>query len=247
MRVLFAVDDPDGRRVVCDAAWWKEHVELHAEMVGRELWVQETIGAPMAIYASTTHPNRSIFHRQYHFGGLLRRKWLRVVVEYNRRSMTDPLPGVINYGVRGERPKGRRGAHMAELGTSNFPAAELSFPAPAQMRVRYNRERDILFVGLPSPPPAVSYDLAGEAWIRIVPETGEVVGFEIEEYERSFLTKHPEIASEWHNGRQRGVAALLRRPAASESLTRELLNLLKRSLTNQPRQLPLSSHPNVSA
>jgi hypothetical protein len=45
--------------------------------------------------------------------------------------------------------------------------------------------------------PAISVDLDGEIWLRMHPVTGEVYGFEIEDFERVFLAAHPDVASAW--------------------------------------------------
>lgn len=61
----------------------------------------------------------------------------------------------------------------------------------------YHDDEDVLFLRPDTPQPATSFDLEGELWIRVNPETGEIVGLEIEDFERIFLKKHPEIAQAW--------------------------------------------------
>lgn len=55
--------------------------------------------------------------------------------------------------------------------------------------VDYNKKRDILFMQVKNPPPAISIDCDGMFWVRINPENKEVVGIEIEGYRKVFLKR----------------------------------------------------------
>jgi hypothetical protein len=46
--------------------------------------------------------------------------------------------------------------------------------------------------------PATSVDWNGEFWLRVDPETGEIVGVEINDFEAVFLKKYPGLAQAWH-------------------------------------------------
>jgi len=61
----------------------------------------------------------------------------------------------------------------------------------------YNADEDTFFIRPEIPRPAVSYDFAGELWIRFDPTTKEIIGLEIENFESVFLKQHPEIAKVW--------------------------------------------------
>ncbi|GAI10756.1 unnamed protein product [marine sediment metagenome] len=61
----------------------------------------------------------------------------------------------------------------------------------------YHKDEDTFFLGPEKPRPATSVDWDGEFWLRVDPESGEVVGLEIEDFETVFLKKHPELASAW--------------------------------------------------
>jgi uncharacterized protein YuzE len=63
----------------------------------------------------------------------------------------------------------------------------------SQFDVEYDDESDILFMQSKHKRAAVSIDLNGEAWIRIKPKTGEIVGVEIESFREVFLKNHPEL------------------------------------------------------
>ena len=59
--------------------------------------------------------------------------------------------------------------------------------------VTYNARRDILFLQLKNPPPAISVDCDGLFWLRVNPQNGEVVGVEIEDYRKVFLKRRHEL------------------------------------------------------
>lgn len=61
----------------------------------------------------------------------------------------------------------------------------------------YHKDEDTFFLRPEKPRPATSVDWDGEFWLRVDPESGEVVGLEIEDFETVFLKKHPELASAW--------------------------------------------------
>lgn len=81
---------------------------------------------------------------------------------------------------------------MASVAVPSAADLDRSFD-PQTMTVRYDSKRDTLFVRIGQPRPAISYDVLGEAWIRYVSETKEVVGIEIEDFESYFLKQHPEM------------------------------------------------------
>ncbi len=60
----------------------------------------------------------------------------------------------------------------------------------------YDKQFDTFFILPVKPTPAVSVDWDGEIWIR-VNSSGEIVGIEVENFERVFLVKHPEVATIW--------------------------------------------------
>ena len=57
------------------------------------------------------------------------------------------------------------------------------------MEIIYNKEADSLLILWAENRPAVSSDVNGEFWLRIIPETNEIIGIEIEDFE-SFVKKH---------------------------------------------------------
>jgi uncharacterized protein YuzE len=74
---------------------------------------------------------------------------------------------------------------------------------PTRFIMDYDKNADIMYVRLPQARPATSIDLDEEVWLRVDPVTGEIVGFEIDDFELVFLRKHPELAAPWHEVRPR--------------------------------------------
>lgn len=61
----------------------------------------------------------------------------------------------------------------------------------------YDDNEDVFFARPSIPRPATSLDWEGEIWVRVDPNTGEIVGLEIEDFETVFLKKHPALAKAW--------------------------------------------------
>jgi len=59
--------------------------------------------------------------------------------------------------------------------------------------VDYDEESDTLFMQSTELLPAVSVDCDEEVWFRVDPKTGEILGIEIEGFQKVFLKKHPEL------------------------------------------------------
>jgi hypothetical protein len=122
---------------------------------------------------------------------------------------------------------------MAAVTAPSAADIERSFD-PRKAVVRYDARRDTLTIHVGAPRPAVSYDVRGEAWIRYVPDTREVVGIEIEDFEGAFLKQHPELATLWRstNGRK---APRNGSSAQTESFLDQLAGLLKALLPEPSR------------
>jgi hypothetical protein len=114
------------------------------------------------------------------------------------------------------------------------------FYDPQNMTMRYDAKRDTLMVHVGWPRPAISYDVLGEAWIRYVPDTKEVVGIEIENFESYFLKRHPEIAERWRSTNARKILRK-RSSAQTESFLNQLVKLLKASLPGPSRPQAVST------
>jgi uncharacterized protein YuzE len=87
---------------------------------------------------------------------------------------------------------------MAMTTNEELPTPRMDqLPDPATWSWRYDKEDDVLFVSVGAPRAAISVDIDGEFWIRIDPVSGEVHGFEFEDFENVFLKRHPDVAVAW--------------------------------------------------
>jgi hypothetical protein len=77
-------------------------------------------------------------------------------------------------------------------------------------KVEYNKRLDILTLQSDEQVPAVSYDCNGLFWLRVVPDTGEIIGVEIEDFERVFLKKFQEFHKSQRNRPESYVAPISR-------------------------------------
>lgn len=72
-----------------------------------------------------------------------------------------------------------------------------------QFVLEYNNKEDVLFLHSKPTTDAMSFDWDGEFWIRFNPNNGEIVGIEIEDFERCFLERHLELKQVWSSGKSR--------------------------------------------
>lgn len=87
----------------------------------------------------------------------------------------------------------------------------------AGFKLAYDRKYDTLFVRPEPPQSAISVAVTDQAWLRIDPDTLELVGVEIEDFARVFLENHPELLGGWEewklggrsSGRPNGPTAFL--------------------------------------
>ena len=61
------------------------------------------------------------------------------------------------------------------------------------MEVKYEKGQDVLYIYFRENRPAISVDCDGLFWLRVDPQTNEIVGIEIEDFRVFFMGKHPEI------------------------------------------------------
>lgn len=112
----------------------------------------------------------------------------------------------------------------------------------------YHDHEDVLFLRPSTPRPAASFDVEGEVWIRFDPETGEIVGLEIDDFEAIFLRKHHELAQAWAE-----VKPLCHRKTRTqgtdetwECFRLTMLNFFVEFLRQNPPQAELSIVPSHS-
>lgn len=105
----------------------------------------------------------------------------------------------------------------------------------------YHRKEDTLYIRPDKPRPGTSLDWNG-VWIRVDPETHEIIGVEIENFEGIFLKKHPELAKTWQDVRPFVTRKKQSRCDEQESFLLIILTFL-RDLLNGPRQERLGFAP----
>ena len=101
----------------------------------------------------------------------------------------------------------------------------------------YHEAEDTLFVRPSNPCPATSFDINGEIWVRIIPDSGEIVGLEIEDFQSVFLKKYPNLATAWAESKPR----CLRKKAKTRIENREsfmliIMNFLRQFFSENPQQ-----------
>jgi hypothetical protein len=88
----------------------------------------------------------------------------------------------------------------------------------------------------------VSFDVGGHLWLRFDPETHEVVGVEIEDFEKVFLVKFPELRAGWERDKPSQIKLYRRDESPLAEYLRFLLLHIQNILKNHPhqRELPLA-------
>jgi len=71
----------------------------------------------------------------------------------------------------------------------------LDFASIKALEFSYHGEDDTAFVHVHQPRPAVSLDVGGDMWLRVDPDTDEVVGLEVHAFAKGFLIRHSKIAT----------------------------------------------------
>ena len=77
--------------------------------------------------------------------------------------------------------------------TRTLPTPRFEALAEARWSLAYDPHYDVMKIIIGEPRPAISVDLAGEMWLRMDPQTGEILGFEIEDFEKVFVRNHREL------------------------------------------------------
>jgi hypothetical protein len=107
----------------------------------------------------------------------------------------------------------------------------------------YDKKFDTFFVTPISPIPAVSVDWDGELWIRVTSK-GEIVGLEVDNFEKVFLAKYPEVKLAWKGFKRiclDNEVKLTRKDDVCEMFLRILLNFISDLFKSHPQQPELMS------
>ena len=105
----------------------------------------------------------------------------------------------------------------------------------------YHDNEDTLFARPATPRPATSLDWEGELWVRVDPETGEIVGLEIDDFEAVFLRKHPALAKAWQEAKPLCHRRRIKKyeDASWESFLRIIYEFLVQFFEDNPAQASL--------
>lgn len=106
----------------------------------------------------------------------------------------------------------------------------------------YHDEEDTFFLRQQEPIPATSFDWGGDIWLRINPKNGEIVGFEIDDFESVFLKKYPEVASAWKEFKPLCHRKKITTPDKScwEAFLRIITEFLEALMREKPQQSELT-------
>jgi hypothetical protein len=75
-------------------------------------------------------------------------------------------------------------------------------PPPSGWSVHYSPLDDSLYVSFGAPRAAFNERLTDRLMARFDLETDALVGFEIEDFERAFLSENPEVAASWDEAKR---------------------------------------------
>ncbi len=104
-------------------------------------------------------------------------------------------------------------------------------PDAERLHATYDAKYDTFTVSVEPPVAAVSCRV-DDVWVRLVRETGEVVGYELEDFERAFLGKHPEIARIWKQARPHQRRLFFKRSQGNlDGVTASTLDWVRASLS----------------
>ncbi len=112
----------------------------------------------------------------------------------------------------------------------------------------YDKKYDTFFVTQNPPVPAASIDWNGEIWIRVA-SNGDIVGFEVENFEKVFLAKNPDIIPSWKQFKRiclENERVFIRKPEVKKTDICEmflmiLLNFISNLFRSHPQQAELLS------
>lgn len=95
-----------------------------------------------------------------------------------------------------------------------------------QVQENYDAETDTLFIRISDKPATAKY-LAEEIWLLVDPETQQPYGFFIEDLQRVFLKRHPELQVAWSKAHPSITRRVSR--AMEDAFVRVLLGWLVRN------------------
>lgn len=106
-------------------------------------------------------------------------------------------------------------------------------------QISYDKELDTLYWSDKPVQPATSVDWNGELWFRVIPENGRITAIEIEDYERVFLKKHPDLAPPWNQVKKK--VANNKGDASVSTFGSILFSFIKNWLKQHPKQAEMGA------
>ena len=88
----------------------------------------------------------------------------------------------------------------ADLATIEVPTLDMlkcDEQRAAAFKLSYDGKWDVLFIREEPKRAAVSLPVGQDAWLRYDPQTLEIVGAEVEDFEKAFLVRHPNLKADW--------------------------------------------------
>jgi len=107
--------------------------------------------------------------------------------------------------------------------------------------LEYDARFDTIYLVSGSNRPAVSVDCAGELWLRVDVENGDIIGVEIPDFQAVFLQHHQEVAPNWEKLRSRSRFGLGNR--RTSSFRQVLTDFLRKFLADCSHQQTLEMMP----
>jgi uncharacterized protein YuzE len=121
-------------------------------------------------------------------------------------------------------------------GIINVPQIKWDVEAFTRLKMSYDKRRDILFLHSQPKRPAVSVDVGGRFWLRLDPSTGEMVGVEIEDFERVYLVKYPELRLGWDSVKPKVIKLFKKAPNHLDDYLRIIYQWLQDATRQHPTQ-----------
>ena len=94
-------------------------------------------------------------------------------------------------------------------------------------KLSYDGKWDVLFIREEPKQAAVSLPVGQDAWLRYNPQTLEIVGAEVEDFEKVFLVRHPNLKADW---KQIKPYVTKHRPSVGDDLVEQIAALIHQVL-----------------
>ena len=140
-------------------------------------------------------------------------------------------------------------ADLARIEAPTVDMLKLTEERAASFEFSYDAQMDVLYIRAVPPPPALSLPIGQCVWLRYDPQTLEVVGMEVEDFEKTVLVQNPNLKDGWEQLKPRItrprlpsddpddlIAMLLSPLLVGKPLTKSLLPWRKRHVADSMSQ-----------